>query len=156
MQKLRKIIRQFIKESVDGLGYREMKIENDKGRATILYGDNGLNDLAKEFGYDNYQEIDDFTDKNTVDRLYKKEAKNSIILIDWRSVEPKSGFGRYVINQIIELAKKLNINTFKINLPSQNAKEILNHYVNKGLLTPVGNPSGLSVAPYHTTFKINF
>jgi len=155
MRNLRQTIRRYINESVEGLGYQELKIQNELGRAIILYGDNGLNDISKEMGYDNYLDVDDITDKQYIDSRYNHEKNNKVQLIDWRSTQPKNGFGRYVINQIIDLVKKLGIDEFQVKLPSKNAQEILNHYVNKGLLKPIGNPLGVSTHPYHTKFKIN-
>lgn len=148
-----KNINEIIKEVYDNI-LKEPKIEKDKsityneddGRYHIVYGDVELKRLLTWYGYDSFDEIDSFIDRQDILKQYYKNKKLTIRLLGWSAKEKRSGFGKKVLKRIFDLAKELNVDEFEIWRPSQDAKDILDHYTNKGIIKPKNK--------YKLTFKI--
>ncbi len=131
--------------------YKTINFNNEFGESTFLFGSNAVNNALKLLGYESIDEIENEFEKKI---FYKttKQFPNELILLSWRSKKEGNGFGKMVINKIFDLAKQFKVNKFRISMPSQKAKIILQHYVDKGCLLPTGDKRGLSDAQYYTEF----
>lgn len=123
---------------------KEPNIEKDKsityngddGRYHIVYGDRELKKLLSWYGYDSFDEIDSYIERQDILKQYYKNKKITIKLLAWHAKEKRSGFGRKVLKRIFDLAKELGIDEFEIWRPSDNAQDILDHYTDKGIIKP--------------------
>lgn len=129
-----------------------LNVHTDQGDAIIRYG-KSVEPLLARYGYKDFSEVE-----NEFKRDFIKIANNTkpvISLVKWNATMEKSGFGRYVISKIFDLAGELGINTFQVRLQSLKARLILKHYVDVGVLEPVaGSVGGGSFDSHPIEFRL--
>ena len=125
-------------------------IDNENGSAYIQVKNDAAHQAKTILGYNDNEEVD-LDDKQLFNDYVKKFNVIKIYLISWHS--KNDGFGRSVIRKIFDLAKEYGVNEFTCSLQSAEARDVFQHYLNKGVLKGKANSlSGLSTDQYYKSF----
>ena len=142
------------------LHYEE--ITNNLGSGSIEWGDSSLKDTWTRNGYNikKDQAVVDDIEKRAMELDANQHPSQTLRIARMNAAKDSNGyykkgqgFARTVFNRTFQIAKEMGINEFTVSLPSTDTRTILNHYIEKGIIKPIGW-SGSSTDTHPTKFKI--